>query len=100
MAYKEVLRVEIQEVIRRWQSGGSHRQIAEGTGLRDRRASAIADLPMHIPQTRSITQIRTSVSANHVSTFCAQIGTFPITTPWGRRSGDVPSTRSRRFTFA
>lgn len=33
MAYKEVLRVEIQEVIRRWQSGGSQRQIAEGTGL-------------------------------------------------------------------
>ena len=33
MAYKEVLRVEIQEVIRRWQAGGSQRQIAEGTGL-------------------------------------------------------------------
>ena len=33
MAYKEVLRVEIQEVIRRWQAGGSQRQIADGTGL-------------------------------------------------------------------
>ena len=33
MAYKEVLRVEIQEVIRRWQAGNSQRQIAEGTGL-------------------------------------------------------------------
>ena len=33
MAYKEVLRVEIREVIRRWQTGGSQRQIAEGTGL-------------------------------------------------------------------
>ena len=33
MAYKEVLRVEIQEVIRRWQIGGSQRQIGEGTGL-------------------------------------------------------------------
>ena len=33
MAYKEVLRVEIPEVVRRWQSGGSQRQIAEGTGL-------------------------------------------------------------------
>ena len=33
MAYKEVLRVEIQEVIRRWQAGGSQRQIGEGTGL-------------------------------------------------------------------
>ena len=33
MAYKEVLRVEIQEVIRRWQAGASQRQIAEGTGL-------------------------------------------------------------------
>ena len=33
MAYKEVLRVEIQEVVRRWQRGGSQRQIAEGTGL-------------------------------------------------------------------
>ena len=33
MAYKEVLRVEIQEVIRRWQAGGSQRQIGVGTGL-------------------------------------------------------------------
>ena len=33
--------------------------------------SAIADLPIHIPQTRSITQIRTYVPANHVPTFCA-----------------------------
>ncbi len=33
MAYQEVLRVEIQEVIRRWQAGSSQRQIAEGTGL-------------------------------------------------------------------
>ena len=33
MAYKEVLRVEIQEVIRRWQAGSSQRQLAEGTGL-------------------------------------------------------------------
>ena len=33
MAYKEVLRVEIQEVIRCWQRGSSQRQIAEGMGL-------------------------------------------------------------------
>jgi len=33
MAYKEVLRVDIAEVIRRWQAGGSRRQIASGTGL-------------------------------------------------------------------
>ena len=33
MAYKGVLRVEIQEVIRRWRAGASQRQIAEGTGL-------------------------------------------------------------------
>ena len=33
MAYKEVLRVEIQEVIPRWHAGGSQRQVAEGTGL-------------------------------------------------------------------
>ena len=33
MAYKEVLRVEIQEVVRRWQAGSSQRQIAEGMGL-------------------------------------------------------------------
>ena len=33
MAYKEVLRAEIQEVIRRWQAGDSRRQIASGTGL-------------------------------------------------------------------
>ena len=37
MAYKEVLRVEISEVIRRWQAGNSQRRIASGTGLsRDR----------------------------------------------------------------
>ena len=33
MAYKEVFRVEIVEVIRRWQAGESQRHIAEGTGL-------------------------------------------------------------------
>ena len=33
MAYKAVLRAEIQEVIRRWQAGNIQRQIAEGTGL-------------------------------------------------------------------
>ena len=33
MAYKEVLRVDIAEVIRRWQAGGSRRQIASGAGL-------------------------------------------------------------------
>ncbi len=36
---------------------------------------------IHLPQTRSITQIRTRVLANQVSTFCAQIRTIPITTP-------------------
>ena len=33
MAYKEVHRVEISEVIRRWQAGNSQRSIATGTGL-------------------------------------------------------------------
>ena len=33
MAYKEVHRVEIEEVIRRWQAGNSQRSIATGTGL-------------------------------------------------------------------
>ena len=33
MAYKEVLRVEISEVIRRWQAGDTRRHIASGTGL-------------------------------------------------------------------
>ena len=33
MAYKEVFRVEIAEVIRRWQAGSSQRHIASGTGL-------------------------------------------------------------------
>ena len=33
MAYREVSRVEIAEVVRRWQSGMSQRQIAIGTGL-------------------------------------------------------------------
>ena len=32
MAYREVSRVEIAEVVRRWQSGESQRQIASGTG--------------------------------------------------------------------
>ena len=33
MAYREVTRVEIQEIIRRWQSGEGHRRIASGAGL-------------------------------------------------------------------
>ena len=33
MVYKEVSRVEIAEVIRRWQSGSSQRHIASGIGL-------------------------------------------------------------------
>ena len=33
MAYKEVSRVDIVEVIRRWQRGNSQRHIASGTGL-------------------------------------------------------------------
>ena len=33
MAYKEVQRVDISEVTRRWQAGGSRRRIASGTGL-------------------------------------------------------------------
>ena len=33
MAYKEVSRVDIAEVIRRWQRGNSQRHIASGVGL-------------------------------------------------------------------
>ena len=33
MAYKEVQRVDISEVVRRWHAGGSRRRIASGTGL-------------------------------------------------------------------
>ncbi len=33
MAYREMSRVEIAEMVRRWQSGNSQRQIASGTGL-------------------------------------------------------------------
>ena len=33
MAYREVSRVEIAEVVRRWQSGNSQRRISTGTGL-------------------------------------------------------------------
>ncbi len=33
MAYREVTRVEIQEIIRRWQAGEGCRRIASGTGL-------------------------------------------------------------------
>ena len=33
MACKEVFRVEIAEVIRRWQAGESLRHLASGTGL-------------------------------------------------------------------
>ena len=32
MAYREVLRLEIAEVVRRWQAGNSQRNIASGTG--------------------------------------------------------------------
>ena len=33
MAYREVTRVDIQEIIRRWQKGEGYRRIASGTGL-------------------------------------------------------------------
>ena len=33
MAYREVSRVEIAEVVRRWQSGNSQRQIATGMSM-------------------------------------------------------------------
>ena len=33
MAYREVSRMEIPEIIRRWQAGAGPRQIATGTGL-------------------------------------------------------------------
>ena len=33
MAYREVLRMEVAEVVRRWQAGNSQRNIASGTGL-------------------------------------------------------------------
>ena len=33
MAYREALRLEIAEVIRRWQTGNSQSNIASGTGL-------------------------------------------------------------------
>ena len=33
MAYREVFRMEIQEIIRRWQAGMGRRHIAAGTGL-------------------------------------------------------------------
>ena len=33
MAYREVTRVEIQGIIRRWQAGEGYRRIASGTGL-------------------------------------------------------------------
>jgi hypothetical protein len=33
MAYQEVSRVEIKEVLRHWQAGGSQRAIARSTGL-------------------------------------------------------------------
>ena len=46
MAYKEVFRVEIAEVIRRWQSGSSQRHIASGTGLsRDTVSKYLAAAP-------------------------------------------------------
>ena len=43
MAYREVSRMEIQEIIRRWQAGDSQRKIALGTGLsRDTIAKYVA----------------------------------------------------------
>ena len=33
MAYREVTRVDIQEIIRHWQAGEGYRRIASGTGL-------------------------------------------------------------------
>ena len=43
MAYREVSRMEIPEIIRRWQAGDSQRKIALGTGLsRDTIAKYVA----------------------------------------------------------
>ena len=47
MAYKEVSRVDVIEVIRRWQEGNSQRHIALGTGLSSTLVSGLA-LPLRI----------------------------------------------------
>ena len=48
MAYREVSRVEIAEVIRRWQSGMSQRQIATGTGLSRATARRYTDAAVEV----------------------------------------------------
>ena len=45
MAYKEVHRVEISEVIRRWQAGNSQRSKATGTGLSRETVRRCAEVP-------------------------------------------------------
>ena len=46
MAYKEVHRVEISEVIRRWQAGNSQRSKATGTGLSRETVRRCAEVPL------------------------------------------------------
>ena len=51
MAYKEVSRVDIVEVIRRWQKGNSQRHIASGTGLsRDTVRKYLAAIERYCPE--------------------------------------------------
>ena len=48
MAYKEVSRVDIAEVIRRWQRGSSQRHIASGTGLSRETVRKYVDAAMEV----------------------------------------------------
>ena len=46
MAYREVSRMEIPEVIRRWQAGASPGRIATGTGLSRNTARKYGSIPV------------------------------------------------------
>ena len=79
MAYREVTRVEIQDIIRRWQAGDSRRKIALGTGLsRDTIAKYIA-----AAQGAGIVQGGSAATEEELSGLAAigQVGPRQVETP-------------------
>ena len=79
MSYREVPRMEIQEVIRRWQAGNSLRHIASGTGLsRDTVGKYVA-----AAQAEGIAQDGPAPSEEQLSRLAgvSQAGTRQVSTP-------------------
>ena len=54
MAYREVLLVEIREIIRRWQAGLSQRRIAGGMGMSRQTVSRYVEAAEAVGLTREV----------------------------------------------